>query len=132
SAVWTEPEEDALLKFLVEHQAEAGDGGNFKKATFENSAASIAHLHQRGAVKTYKTCQNKWSAMIFCVICTLQKVSGWTWDNKTGASITPETASSWDDYVHHHPDAKPFCNRGWCHLSMVTELMPSTVSGTNV
>jgi hypothetical protein len=38
-------EEAALLDFLVEHQAEAGDGGNFKKAMFERASAAIAHLY---------------------------------------------------------------------------------------
>ena len=34
-AVWTSCEEAALVDFLVENKAEAGDGGNFKNATFQ-------------------------------------------------------------------------------------------------
>ncbi|TFK16781.1 hypothetical protein FA15DRAFT_553140, partial [Coprinopsis marcescibilis] len=59
----------------------------------------------------------------YCVVEAIKKVSGWTWDDKTGASITPKTASSWDDYVAKHPEASRFCNKGWVHLSHVTQLI---------
>jgi len=35
-------------------------------------------------------------------------VSGWTWSDETGATITPELESSWAAYVRIHRDAKPF------------------------
>ena len=59
-------------------------------------------------------------------------VSGWTWDNKTGPSITPATASSWDDYVKKHPDAKPFWNKGWPHLDKISLIILAVASGANV
>lgn len=46
--------------------------------------------------KTYRTIQD------------IKKVSGWVWNDETGASITPDLASSWDDYVAKHPKAKAF------------------------
>ena len=58
--------------------------------------------------------------------------SGWHWDNETGASITVDTASSWDNYIKKHPAAKPFQNRGWVHLQRMTDIMLSTVSGSHV
>jgi len=65
SAIWTLAEETALVDFLVDNKAEAGDGGNFKKATFQRAMTSIAHLHERGAPKTVKSCQNKWASVSF-------------------------------------------------------------------
>jgi len=66
------------------------------------------------------------------VIRAIQEVSGWVWDDETGASITPDTASSWEDYVKHHPEAKPFRNKGWPHFDQVSLLMPSLAVGANV
>lgn len=69
---------------------------------------------------------------IYRVIQAIKEVSGWHWDDETGASITVDTASSWDDYIKKHPAAKPFRNRGWVHLQRMTDIMPSTVSGSHV
>ena len=56
SAIWT-PAEEAI----VDNKAEAGDGGNFKKATFQRAANSIAPLHEHGAAKMVNSIQNKWT-----------------------------------------------------------------------
>ena len=69
---------------------------------------------------------------IYRVIQAIKEVSGWHWDDETGASITVDTASSWDDYIKKHPAAKPFRNRGWVHLQRMTDIMPLTVSGSHV
>ncbi|KAF8155441.1 hypothetical protein B0H34DRAFT_798629 [Crassisporium funariophilum] len=85
-AVWTSAKETAYVDFLVDHVAEAGNGGNFKMAMFQRAVSHLAPLIERGAVKTVKTCQNKWTA--FCkinrIIRAIQSVSGWVWDNSTG------------------------------------------------
>jgi hypothetical protein len=62
----------------------------------------------------------------------IQSVSGWTWDDETGATITPELEISWAAYVKIHKDTKPFKNRGWRHLHLMMQLMPSTVQGVHV
>lgn len=58
--------------------------------------------------------------------------SGWHWDDKTGASITPVSASTWDGYVNKHPMAKPFRNAGWPHRSKVADIVPHAATGANV
>ena len=65
SAIWTPAEEAALVDFLVDNKAEAGDGGNFKKATFQRAANKIAPLRECGAAKTVKSIQNKWATVCF-------------------------------------------------------------------
>jgi hypothetical protein len=62
----------------------------------------------------------------------IKAVSGWTWCDDTGASITPDTALSWDDYVAYHSDAKPFHNKGWAHLEKFSTLMPLLAIGANM
>lgn len=74
SAIWTVAEETAFVDFLIDNKAEAGDGGNFKNATFQRAATVIAPLCERGAAKTVKSCQNKWasvSSSFQCNSCSL-------------------------------------------------------------
>ncbi|KAF8987875.1 hypothetical protein BDQ17DRAFT_1198366, partial [Cyathus striatus] len=133
-AVWVSTEETALLWYLLDHLSEVGDNGSFMKSTFEAAATHIARFYHHGAVKMARMCQNKCAAMckLYCVVTTIKDVSGWTWSDDTGASITEETASTWDDYVAHHPEAKPFCNQGWPHLHQFEPLMPFPGIGLNI
>lgn len=62
-AVWTSAEETAFVDYLVDHKAEAGDGGNFKTTTYQRVISHIAPLHESGAIKTVKACRNKWTAV---------------------------------------------------------------------
>jgi len=69
---------------------------------------------------------------LYCIIRTIQSVSGWVWDDNTGASITIDSALSWDDYVKKHPKAKPFRNNGWMHFNKVALIMWSTPAGAHI
>ncbi|KAF8812912.1 hypothetical protein BYT27DRAFT_7085892 [Phlegmacium glaucopus] len=134
SAYWTAPEELSLINFLIDHRAEAGDGANFKATTFQKAAKHLAPLLEHGAPKNAKSCGNKYCAFrkLFHVIRVIQSISGWSWNDETGASIDVHTASSWDDYVKVHPEAKPFQNKGWPYFRKMETLMPATVAGANV
>ncbi|KAF8808362.1 hypothetical protein BYT27DRAFT_7096815 [Phlegmacium glaucopus] len=133
-AVWTTAEETALVDFLEDNKAEAGDGGNFKTTTFQQAVSQIAPLHEHGLVKTVKSTCTKWILFrkIYHIIQAIQLVSGWVWDDDTGASITANSASSWDDYVKKHPEAKPFRNKGWKHFNKVASIMPFTPACAHV
>ncbi|KAF9455145.1 hypothetical protein BDZ94DRAFT_1180587, partial [Collybia nuda] len=107
----------------------------FKKPTFQHATESVALLAVNGQTKDVKSCQNKWMAVslfFIVVVMAIQSISGWHWDDTTCASITANTASSWDDYVKKHPEAKPFRNHGWPHLNKFLDIMPSTPAGANV
>ncbi|KAF5312245.1 hypothetical protein D9619_003790 [Psilocybe cf. subviscida] len=134
NASWSLREEASFLNFLIDHRAEAGDGCNFKKATMQQAAQHIQPLHVRGGAKTQQTCKNKFTAFrkLFRIVRAVQAISGWSWDDNTGASIDVHTASSWDDYARRHPDARPFRNKGWVHFRKMEMLMPATVAGANV
>ena len=62
-AVWNETETSALIDYLVQHKAEAGDGGNFKDATYNAAAEHITSLKTTGPAKSGKMCKTKWAAV---------------------------------------------------------------------
>ena len=70
SAYWTASEELTLIKFLVAHKAEAGDGGSFKATTFQKAAKHLAPLLECGAAKNVKSCGNK-----YCVVTHIFRLS---------------------------------------------------------
>jgi hypothetical protein len=57
---WFKAEEEAMVSFLATHKAEAGDGFNFKEATWSKVAAHLKPPRTEGGVKTAKKCTNKW------------------------------------------------------------------------
>ncbi|KAF8208124.1 hypothetical protein K438DRAFT_315719 [Mycena galopus ATCC 62051] len=59
-------------------------------------------------------------------------ISGWNWDPKKGVNVTPETWSSWDDWVKKNKGSGQFRNKGWLHYDRLLLLMPSKVKGGNV
>ena len=62
-ATWNDAETLALVNFLWEHRAEAGDGGSFKDTMFNAAANYIAKDWTSGAVKTSKRCKTKWAGV---------------------------------------------------------------------
>ena len=57
---WSEADEIALIEYITEHKAEAGDGMKFK-ASFWSGAAKEMLLHSTlGGVKTSQGCSGKW------------------------------------------------------------------------
>ncbi|KAG6874731.1 hypothetical protein C0992_006807 [Termitomyces sp. T32_za158] len=132
--IWTSEDEKKFLDLLLERKASAGDGGNFKETCFQEVSDILTALVTRGGPKTVKACQNKWSQLrkTFRVINAIKSVSGWTWNDETGANITPELESSWTAYIKIHKDAKPFKNHGWCHLDVMSQLMPSSIRGAHI
>ena len=62
TAVWTEPETDALMNYLLAEKATLG-GSGFKKQVFQAAAGSIRHLHTSGPAKTAKHCKTKYTSV---------------------------------------------------------------------
>ncbi|KAF8877642.1 hypothetical protein BD779DRAFT_1389539, partial [Infundibulicybe gibba] len=134
NAHWTQDDETRLIAYLLEHKSEAGDGFSFKNTTWNGASTELNKHITKGGFKTAMSCKNKWGKFrkIFNVIQGIKNRSGGHWSDETGASITPLSASSWDDYVVKHPQAKQFRNQGWVHLHDVEQLMPSTPRGKHV
>jgi hypothetical protein len=56
-ASWNTAEENAMIDYLVEHKAEAGDGCHFKDTTWTKVAECLQSLRTEGGVKTAKKCK---------------------------------------------------------------------------
>jgi hypothetical protein len=63
TAVWTEPETDALMNYFLAEKATLGDSGVFKKHVFQAAAEGIRHLHTSGPAKTAKHCKTKYTSV---------------------------------------------------------------------
>ncbi|KIK13023.1 hypothetical protein PISMIDRAFT_18275 [Pisolithus microcarpus 441] len=75
-AQWCEEEVKALVKFLYDHQSEAGDNGNFKSSTYHAAAGHIAPLLKDGPPKTSAAVKNKWTGYDHPLMRQF-KTSGW-------------------------------------------------------
>ena len=58
---WTPEDESALIAFLVDHKAEAGDGMNFKTSTWKAAVAEMEKHRAKGATKGHLACKNKYA-----------------------------------------------------------------------
>ena len=65
-AFWTQADEEALVRFLIDVKASAGDGGNFKKTTWTAAAAHMRQFTSKGGPKTADSCKNKWNRVSYC------------------------------------------------------------------
>ena len=66
-AHWTQAEESVFLEFLQDHNAESGDGLNFKGAAWSGVADTLSALCKieggKGGAKTPLACKNKWTSV---------------------------------------------------------------------
>ncbi|KAJ6610795.1 hypothetical protein B0H10DRAFT_2224725 [Mycena sp. CBHHK59/15] len=86
NAGWTCPDIKRLLDFLVEHQAEAGDGENFKPKTFRTAAVDVNLICTKGGPKSYKLCQQKYTGVRkeWLIVSNIKDTSGYPWDDEKG------------------------------------------------
>ncbi|KIO08140.1 hypothetical protein M404DRAFT_23411 [Pisolithus tinctorius Marx 270] len=134
AAVWTTEEEGALLDFLASHLSQASDG-NFKKATWNATAAHMAHNYPLGpdnGDKKAESCEQKFKVLkkSYYAITDLKSVaSGFAYDNEHGVMILLDNTNHWDQYVKAHKDAKPFRNSSFPHFARIELLLPSHGQG---
>lgn len=68
TAQWSIADEKALILFLIKQKAEGGDGGNFKKVTFQRAAEVLAKEKYKGGPKDWQSCKNKWSKVSLYIL----------------------------------------------------------------
>ncbi|KAK7012648.1 hypothetical protein R3P38DRAFT_2469036, partial [Favolaschia claudopus] len=97
-AVWLLQDQENLLSYLVDHVADAGDGGNFRAATFRGAAIYMESSRTKGGPKTAKSCESKYRELrkLWKLVRIIQGISGWTWSDKHGVTVTPATQGTWD------------------------------------
>ena len=69
--IWSDDEERALVLYLQEQAAGAGDGLNFLKKYFQGAAQHLTEnfLMQRGGEKNASTCHTKWTNVRLSYLC---------------------------------------------------------------
>jgi hypothetical protein len=72
-ANWNDAEITALIDYLIEHIAEVGDGGNFKKAMFTKALRAVGPHHCAGPQKTASMCNLKYQSVswVYPMMCFL-------------------------------------------------------------
>ena len=59
-AQWSKADEIALIEYITEHKAEAGDGTKFKPSFWTGTAKEMLSHCALGGVKTSQACSSKW------------------------------------------------------------------------
>ncbi|KAK7034105.1 hypothetical protein R3P38DRAFT_3496352 [Favolaschia claudopus] len=133
-AVWLLQDQENLLSYLVDHVADAGDGGNFRAATFRGAAIYMESSRTKGGPKTAKSCESKYRELrkLWKLVQIIQGISGWTWSDKHGVTVTPATQGTWDAFAAKNEKAKRFKNKGWPFYDKMIPLMPEKATGSNV
>ncbi|KAF8580419.1 hypothetical protein K439DRAFT_1357024 [Ramaria rubella] len=120
---WGNSSLEVLVNFLVEHKAEAGDGGNFPETVFNQAAQMLVTFYVRGAVKTAKACKQKWAEQ-YAMVTLIKGASGLPWDDKLGVNL-PCNDGVWTTCIAQHPKAKGFSNKGFPLYDTMSLLMPN-------
>ncbi|KAF8572678.1 hypothetical protein K439DRAFT_1271508, partial [Ramaria rubella] len=59
-AIWTPEDERALICLLINHKAEAGEGGNFDKTTWVAVLKAMMDHFFSGGIKSLEACKTRW------------------------------------------------------------------------
>ena len=59
-------------------------------------------------------------------------MSGWTYDDTTGFSVTETNRAEWKELVKVHKIFKPFATQGWALYYTMHDILPSRAKGLNV
>ncbi|KAJ7032800.1 hypothetical protein C8F04DRAFT_1184750 [Mycena alexandri] len=134
NAAWTRVDDRALLVFLVDEKAAAGDNGQFKAPTLRATAAALNLIRSKGGPKTYQSCGQKYRQhrKFWALVDLIINTSGWTWSHEHGVTVDPSTQGAWDAFVKQYPDAARFKNEGWAYYELMAPLMPTKAKGGNV
>jgi hypothetical protein len=57
---WSSDDEKAMIQYLINNKAHAGDGCNFKDTVWNGVATVLEAQRTDGGVKTVKKCKEKW------------------------------------------------------------------------
>ncbi|KAJ7932029.1 hypothetical protein B0H13DRAFT_1526525, partial [Mycena leptocephala] len=134
SAAWLQPDEKKLIEYLVEHQAAAGDGTDFKAFTFRGAAIHVNSTRTKGGPNSGKSCEQKYRALRrdWGFVNHIKGVSGFSWSDEHGANISAASQGAWDALVAVNPKAARFRSKGWPFYNLLAPLMPSKATGGNV
>ncbi|KAG1775592.1 hypothetical protein EV702DRAFT_1046719 [Suillus placidus] len=130
---WDVEQEKAFTVFLVTRKSEAGDTMSFRNTVFTDAAIHIntKFPNQKGPQKSQSSCRSKWAALkkSYNTVKNIKTLSGSSWSDESGISLTPETSGAWEAHLKAHPQSGPFASKGFPLFSDVEELMLTTAKG---
>ncbi|KAF8578310.1 hypothetical protein K439DRAFT_1243776, partial [Ramaria rubella] len=132
---WSEADEAAFIEYLVEHRADAGDGGGFKTNVWVGLADMLNKLPTDGLSKTASKCRSKWTRAhtVYTMVMQLKNLSGYKYSDVNGIIVDPEN-SKWKEYcmyLQKNPGAERFVGRAWPHYKAMSCFMPSQARGVH-
>ena len=69
---WSDDDEFVLINFLLDHKAEAGDGGSFKANIWNAAAVEMLKHTMKGGPKIAGKCKVKYVAVHQCLVYNLE------------------------------------------------------------
>lgn len=136
TCIWTFDEELEFADYLTTRTAQQGESGTFRQPILQDAAKHIAHLRVKGAVKTAKTCGDKYRHLKkkFEGVRAIKNYSGLEWSEQYGANIGPATEHVWQELLAVQPNISPFKNIGWSEklYEKMQELVPVKAKGSNI
>ncbi|KAI6017344.1 hypothetical protein PISMIDRAFT_116184, partial [Pisolithus microcarpus 441] len=131
-AFWNDREVNSLIHYLHQHQAKAGDNGNFKSSTYHATALHISQHLTSGPAKSAAMVRNKWISHIYQDIEGFRGKSGCHWDNICGAGVQGKFDEEvFENYAKNHPLICLFKNSGWEFYKLMLNIMPNGASHGN-
>ncbi|KAF8578798.1 hypothetical protein K439DRAFT_1621030 [Ramaria rubella] len=130
---WTPEDNVALINLLIDHKAEAGEGGNFKKAMWVAVAVGMAGHPYKGGLKTLEACRTRWMKLRkdYNVALKLKhNLSGFTFLDNQGVVIDDE--SVWADFAAKNENAARVGRTRFPCFELMSTLMPSVARGTHM
>ncbi|KIM80437.1 hypothetical protein PILCRDRAFT_9617 [Piloderma croceum F 1598] len=118
---WSDDDELVLINFLLDHIAEAGDGGSFKPNIWNAAAVKMLKHTAKGGPNIARKCKAKYVSLR-----EEHSVS-----NEDGLNVSVDEMNTWKIYLTAHPRAKPFSNKGFPLYDQMVPLMPSLTKGTH-
>ncbi|KIM66619.1 hypothetical protein SCLCIDRAFT_21768 [Scleroderma citrinum Foug A] len=135
AAIWVAEEEQALVLYLQQHIAAAGDGVNFSKKTFSGASQHLKEKfpEQRGGEKMATTCHTKWTRLKeeYHTVVHLKTSTGASWSDETGAG-KEKTDPEWISIIQHNKTALHFRSKEFPHFKLIDEMMPVKSKGEYV
>ncbi|KAF8587638.1 hypothetical protein K439DRAFT_1614187 [Ramaria rubella] len=125
---WVLKDNITLINLLIDHKAEAGEGGNFKK-----SAGVMVDRPSIRGLKTWEACRSRWIKLrkdYNLALQLKQNLSGFTFVDQEGVVVDDE--SVWSEFALKNHEAVWVGRVGFPCFELMSSLMLSAARGTHV
>ncbi|KAF8576712.1 hypothetical protein K439DRAFT_1622647 [Ramaria rubella] len=133
AAAWVLEDDIVLINLLIDHKAEAGEGGNFKKSTWMAVAGVMVDWPSTRGLKTWEAFRSRWIKLrkdYNLALQLKQNLSGFTFVDQEGVVVDDE--SVWSKFASKNHEAVQVRRVGFPCFELMSSLMPSAARGTHV